>query len=405
MTRRRGRWPLGALVALAGCAVGPAMPGSDDDASGAGGKSDYYGNDDRVQIEGSPDPRALGWSRAAAVMGYASALLDRGDGFLSAQAPTLGERYGLCSDERFVTEPSFGFCSAFLIEPDVVVTAGHCIDSDTCGNVAFVFDFQEGGASADIARIPRDRVYSCASILARENEWAGRDYAVVRLDRSVSDRAPLRVQSEAPPVSAGVALLGFPHGVLAKIDTAGRVVDRGPIRIVTSLDSFKAHSGAAVLDLASGRVFAVHVAGSDANFESDGACSRPVGCAHVTLGGAECIGSIEVLLSAAGIGGAPIDDPSDPMEPTDPMEPADPGPPVVDTDTPLCIGPGGVCAADADCAHVIHTCEGESLFTESHTVPVACDDGLCADLPAIARDACPSEAPRFHFWSTTCDRE
>ena len=46
---------------------------------------------------------------------------------------TLEEYATLCADERFVHQPVPGWCSGTLIGPDLVLTAGHCVEE--FGNV------------------------------------------------------------------------------------------------------------------------------------------------------------------------------------------------------------------------------------------------------------------------------
>ena len=45
----------------------------------------------------------------------------------------------MCPDERFAAQPANADCSATLIAPDIMLTAGHCINS--CGDSRFVFDY------------------------------------------------------------------------------------------------------------------------------------------------------------------------------------------------------------------------------------------------------------------------
>lgn len=376
-----------AAICAASCAPSSAgtSPG-DRSRTGSGGKGDYYGTDDRQQIHESSDPRVARWARSIAIMVAASKLSDRGDGTYGATSPTMTDRYGLCPDERFASEIAFGFCSTFLVAPDVLATAGHCLMQYSCDDVAFVFDYYAGGASEDISRIPADRVFACRELIARRYVPGGLDYALVRLDRPVEDREPLPLQLEPPAIGARVALLGFPNGILAKIDTAGEVVAHDAINVTTSLDSFKGHSGAAAIDVATGRVFGVHVAGSDGEFRYEGDCTRFLGCAAVNPGAPECLGSIEVLVSAFG---GTVDDPPDPGEPTDPMDPGEPGlHDPVDNDTPLCLGDGGACTTDEDCGWVAYTCEGVNLVTESLSVRGRCDAGICADARAVVQPVC-----------------
>ena len=53
-----------------------------------------------------------------------------------------GEQYDLCSDERFFDQHTAAFVSGFLVHPEYIITAGHCMKSTyDCNNTRFIFDF------------------------------------------------------------------------------------------------------------------------------------------------------------------------------------------------------------------------------------------------------------------------
>src|SRR5690606_25377246 len=53
-----------------------------------------------------------------------------------------------CSSERFTEQPNPGMCSGFLIAPDLIATAGHCVTLDNfCEEYEWVFDYKVDEAS------------------------------------------------------------------------------------------------------------------------------------------------------------------------------------------------------------------------------------------------------------------
>jgi hypothetical protein len=426
MTRQQLRTglPILLIAVLPACSPGGGMPStSGADPTAAGGKSDYYGTDDRQEIRDADDPRVAEWARSIAVLVVAERLTSAGHNRLTTSAPTLAEKVGLCADERFADQPAPGFCSAFLVGRDLVATAGHCLAKRGCEEIAFVFDFQEGGASADPTRIPADRVFFCHEVLARQfaQEKSGPDYALLRLDRPAIDRTPFELQIDPPAVGGRVALLGFPSGIWAKADLAGRVRRVGDNRVTTSLDSFPGHSGAVVLDLATGRAFGVHVEGSSPSFLQESECARTVGCEKVVLDGDECQGSREspVAPFAAGIGEtspAPTDRCANRC--------GDPGPDPcacdqacvgngnccpdyaascgVGAEEPACRDPGAPCQADMECAIVTYACQGELMVSESMDLPGRCVDHVCDDQRSAAAAACAADGLTLYWFGSTC---
>jgi len=360
-------------------AMGCAEGSGSDDYFGGFGKSDFYGTDDRQQILDARHPRAIEWARATAVVVNRSVLASTSAGFFSSVS-TLGERQGLCSGERFASEPAFGFCSSFLVAPDLVATAGHCFKSTLCDEMAFVFDFYVGGASENLGAIPAENVYSCGQVVA--HQWDnGLDYALVRLDRSTTGRTPFALQSTPPAVGSRVALLGYPSGILAKIDLAGEVLRIEGNRIRTSVDSFPGHSGGVMIDLATGAAFGVHVEGSSPSFVGAGSCNVTASCAQVNVSSdGPCNGAVETNVSAFsgccdGGGG----------EPPPPPQPA----PNAET----CLPSGAPCELSRDCTNSMCACETVNATSESFVVPGKCTRDGCEDTQVLCALKCIDLAP------------
>jgi len=197
---------------------------------------------------------------------------------------TLREAAGVCSDEAFADEPSVAWCSATLIDSDLVLTAGHCLGRDAdavgelCRQLRVVFDYhyvQPGMLALDG---PED-VYSCRRVAHYEYAASGngfRDVAVIQLDRAVSrERRPMALARRA--VNLGDALLAATHGagLPLKLDAGGVVteVPEGGEHFVASTDSFAGGSGAPVFNAALELV--AHQVRGLADWESDGQCMRP----------------------------------------------------------------------------------------------------------------------------------
>lgn len=194
------------------------------------------------------------------------------------RAPTLAETQSLCPGQRFADQPAAAFCSGTLIDDDLVLTAGHCIENqEACERTRFVFDYFFE-APGTLASVSRSDVYGCRRLVVRQLDEGSRDYAIVQLDRpaTAAGRVPAPVRLESGPVSAGTRLgiIGFGSGIPAKIDSGGRVLDPRPRALdffTATTDSFGGNSGSGVFDLASGAVVGVLVRG-DRDYRSDGSC-------------------------------------------------------------------------------------------------------------------------------------
>ncbi len=416
------------LLVMCGAACGSDV--DDPAVFGPFGKGDFYGNDDRQQILDASDPRVAGWAGSIAIVVNRNVLTSSGSGRLAASVPTLGEKHDLCSGERFADEPVLGFCSSYLVGPDLVATAGHCLQSTLCEEMAFVFDFHEGGASGDVSAIPTRNVFTCAELVARQYDGA-LDYALVRLDRPATGRTPFALQAAPPAVGARVALLGFPSGILAKVDVAGKVVRVEGNRIRTSVDSFPGHSGGVMIDMATGRAFGVHVEGSTPSYVGTGTCMRAAGCAAVTPDGDTCQGAVESSVDAfsACCGGSPPGPVPTPATCVDrcgstagscacDLACVDRGDCCGDfadvceagSTTRACLGGGAPCAASTDCSNAMCSCDSEHAISESFVVPGQCTQNGCADLQQLCADACENMEPvvanehvTLGWWMADCE--
>jgi V8-like Glu-specific endopeptidase len=246
-----------------------------------------YGADDRVDRHAAdPDLQSLADSTAAM---FASDHLDVSDPYnIQPIGPAMGDYYGLCPDQRFYDQPSAAWCSGTLIAPDLIVTAGHCMDGpSSCNDTVFVFNYEMMSA-IDLAPITIDDLYYCDSILARETNWT-EDWAIVQLDRPVAGIDPVPVVRgglfEHVPTAGELVDIGHPYGIPVKISGNGSVKASHADYFETNCDHFGGNSGSSVSSRPSGDLVGILVRGeTDYDYDSDGDCwvvndcSADVGC-------------------------------------------------------------------------------------------------------------------------------
>lgn len=257
-----------------------------------------YGEDNRLEnYQASNALRSLAASTVALVKKENLPL--KGTEFLLTGSK-FGDSNQLCASEPYREETAGAFCSGFLVASDVIVTAGHCITSQTdCDNVRFVFDFALTAPGVEKKTFTNNDVYSCQSILGRQQQAAGADFAVIKLNRAVVGRSPLkyRFQTAKATLNIGdqVVVIGHPSGLPQKIAGGGSVRSIQAGFFVTNLDTYGGNSGSAVFNQTSGLVEGILVRG-DTDFVSQGSCYVSNKCSEAGCRG-EDVTRMDVLAS------------------------------------------------------------------------------------------------------------
>lgn len=223
-----------------------------------------YGRDDRLDLYQLADSPWRHIANATVALIRSSKIAPRPGFEFEIKATNFGEAYNLCSDEPFREQGTAAFCSGFLVRPDVVVTAGHCIRTPSdCDNTYMVFGFGLNSPTDVPNRLPSAQVYKCNSILHTQVEnISGIDFAVVRLDRPVTGVEPLSLrQSGTAQPGEELVVIGHPAGLPTKFAAGGTVrrVEGG--FLVASLDTYGGNSGSAVLNGATREVEGILVRG------------------------------------------------------------------------------------------------------------------------------------------------
>lgn len=214
-----------------------------------------YGPDDRQE---ATDARGYEeFVRATAVMINKKKL--KGN---VVNCPTLRQnlsyRYGTDNFDdnvNFLDQAACSNCTGFLIAPDVLVTAGHCIEKmSDCRDYVWVFDYTKdlyhSKYSGNITLESQD-IFTCEDILSTTLVRGGGDWAVIKLNRK-SNRAPYRFRvSGKIGLYEDVFMIGAPNGLPLKFADNAWVSDNSPDHhFEANLDAFGGNSGGPVFDRA-----------------------------------------------------------------------------------------------------------------------------------------------------------
>lgn len=177
-------------------------------------------------------------------------------GYAISGAPTLSQYiasaygYPMCTTEPYRSEPTPGFCSGFMVGPDLIATAGHCVrNSRDCRDTTFVFGYNVPASSGGaVTWVPGDNVYQCASIVGRV-ETSTEDWAVLRTDRPIAGHQALPVRRTGTiALGTPLAVIGHPTGLPTKFaDNAVVQANGSSLYFEANIDVFAGNSGSGVV--------------------------------------------------------------------------------------------------------------------------------------------------------------
>ncbi len=276
------------FVRLGFMAVGLGLLGSGPGVSLVDGAS-------RPRIIRPPDDRTDYFASSAMLRGIgdsvcafiaADMITDNGDGTFTINPGTLAEQFNpLCAGERFADQPTAANCTATLIAPDILVTAGHCLDEKgvrtAFDTFYFVFDYAVREAGVNPSTFTTNQVYRGTEVLGLVNEEnTANDWAVVKLDRVVTGRTPVAVRSSGSvTVGESVVAIGFGAGLPMKFSgnaTVQGLVENG---FEADLDIVAGNSGGPIVDATTGMIEGVLSSDLDVeDYHQAGACFRATVC-------------------------------------------------------------------------------------------------------------------------------
>lgn len=257
-----------------------------------------YGDDNRVEVNEAPPVLAKAASGVALLIRTEDLSADPNNTdnvFLKSQS--LAKRYNLCASERFAQQPTAGFCTGFLVAPDVLVTAGHCLTDIPCSEVSFVFGFTSSVFQKNPVSVSKSSVFACKNTeVIYTYGGESYDFAITRLS-TPAPYPPLSVRkADEVQENQTVAIIGHPAGLPLKIaageDTlVQRVRSDGP-RFDANLDILEINSGSPVVDAQTGVVEGILVGGWADFISTESGCRSLFRCEN------DCPGSQALRTSA-----------------------------------------------------------------------------------------------------------
>ena len=250
-----------------------------------------YESDDRQDLFEVNDQAVLAVSRGVVALVWKSALRNNGNGTSTLTTESFGASKLLCRSEAFFEQPIAAFCTGFLVAPDVVATAGHCVTAENVTEVRFVFGFRMIDARHAHTTISNEDIYAGFRVIDRRQEGAGADWALVQLDRAAPSDKVVSIRRQPGRIAGDqqVYVIGHPCGLPTKYAAGARVrFNENAAFFVANLDTYGGNSGSPVFNAETNEVEGVLVRG-ETDFVSQGNCNVSLVCpAGASCRGEDC---------------------------------------------------------------------------------------------------------------------
>ncbi|WP_127716482.1 serine protease [Halobacteriovorax sp. HLS] len=231
------------------------------------------GDDDRHEIIDAP-VAIQKLSNSIAALVRKENVIPQDDGSFKLLGQSYVESLNFCGDARFVeTQTIVANCSAFLVGPNKIGTAGHCIEHngkvDISGYYA-IFDYKVTSHNQEDFIISKEQIFELKDTTQYIfNFPKDKDVAVIELDRVVENRTPLTLSKDRVEIGEEVFILGFPFGLAMKYQDNGSVTRIFDSSFSHDLDVFSVNSGSAIFSADTNEIVGILVRGIGQNMERD----------------------------------------------------------------------------------------------------------------------------------------
>jgi V8-like Glu-specific endopeptidase len=250
---------------------------------------------DFYQLQNSYPPELKTWSRSVAAL-FSKERLQKKETHYHINFSTVTEDEVFCQPKDpletiFSSQPDLSDCTGFLIGPDILATAGHCMETqERCADSLWVFDYKLEGPNQVFSKFPEKNVYECEKLISEDHPFL--DYAFLKLKKVPLNRKPLKVRSLSDGDISGhpnLVVMGFPLGRPLKLSLQTTLKNTSKPEIFSiESDTFKGNSGSPVINIQKGWVEGILFSG-EADFTYKNHCQKIKYCEIGTCRGEEAV--------------------------------------------------------------------------------------------------------------------
>lgn len=245
-----------------------------------------YGTDDRQELFRVTEAAVKRNADSVVSLWQETSVRNNGNGTSTLLTRPFREQRNLCSGERFADQPVGAFCSGFLVAPDMIATAGHCVDESDFNRTLYIFGYRMASDTSAVTRLPNTEIYRGRQLVGRVLTSGGADWALVRLDRPVTNHTVVRLRRSGTITHGqAVYVIGHPSGLPIKYAPGAQV--RSNIHnafFTANLDTYGGNSGSPVFNSNTHEVEGILVRG-ETDFVPNGTCFVSKVCPTTGCGG------------------------------------------------------------------------------------------------------------------------
>jgi hypothetical protein len=215
-------------------------------------KRGIWYEDYRMDFNGITDEQVKKNAHSVAAILLKKDLLDEKNGFSTLRVKNYGETLNLCETEPFRDQPVAAgwLCTGFLVEKDVIATAGHCVCGNAVTDLRFVFGFKMLDPYTPVTQIANENIYKGEKIIGCAYNPRGNktDWALVKMDREVEGQEIAVLSKDEIVRHQPVYVIGHPVGLPLKYAPGARVRGFDQTLFAADLDVFMGNSGSPVFN-------------------------------------------------------------------------------------------------------------------------------------------------------------
>lgn len=234
-----------------------------------------WGKDERKDYFEIEDEQVRQNARCVGALCFKKSLLPLNDDLSILRVKNYRKAFNLSRSEPFQQQPIAAgrLCTGFLVEEDIIATAGHFVDEDNVADLRIIFGYRMEAPDTPVIRAAGKNIYKGIKIIRRVKRSlndGGSDWALVKLDREVKGQTTAVLSAGSTVPGQSIYVLGHPCGLPLKYAPGASVHYIEDAYFGADLDIYSGSSGSPVFDSITHEVIGMVVRGDNMDFRWTG---------------------------------------------------------------------------------------------------------------------------------------